>query len=852
MTTSSNPIASQLARSFHSLLQVLLGMVLLGLCNVAVLAQARDVVSFNSDWRFAKADVALAHEPAFDDSQWRALELPHDWGIEGAFDQALPGETAKLPYSGVGWYRKHFTVATNDSGCRFYLDVDGAMSDAKVWINGQPVGGWPYGYTSWRVDLTPHVRSGGENVVAIRLDNPDQSSRWYPGGGIYRNVWLVKAAPIHIAHWGVQVISEVAADGSAAIAVKTEVENHASQTAAVSLRNDIYELDARGRRGKSAQAVQVANRAPAAAIPPGQSSVLSDAVRLRNPKLWRLEAPQRYVLVTTVSADGRVVDVVETPFGIRTIRFTPREGFLLNGRLTEINGVCLHHDLGALGAAFNLRARERQLELLKELGCNAVRTSHNPPEPELLELCDRMGFLVMEEAFDSWRMAKRTNDYHIWFDAWHGKDLRAMIRRDRNHPSIILWSLGNEVYEQREGTNAPLAAHLARIAHEEDPTRLVNMALHVVAASTNGFQNAVDVFGYNYTPFGYAAFRANNPTQPLIGSETSSCVSSRGEYFFPVSDNRKEGRVNFQCTSYDFAAPSWAMAPDVEFKAQDENPFVAGEFVWTGFDYLGEPTPFDNDTTNRLKFTDVALQARADADLTEFGKIRVPSRSSYFGIFDLCGFRKDRFYLYQSRWRPDLPMAHLLPHWNWPGRVGQVTPVHVYTSGDEAELFLNGKSLGRKRKAQFEYRLRWDDVVYAPGMLKVVTYKNGRRWATDTVTTTGAAKRLQLTTDRKEISSGTRDLAFITLAVIDREGQTVPRSRNRVRFGIKGPGEIIATDNGDATSHVSFVATEREAFNGLALAIVRARPGQRGTITVRAEADGLDSAAVRIKAQSSP
>jgi beta-galactosidase len=847
MTMSPNPISRWFAHGVHSLLHVLLGVVLLGLGNVAVMGQPRSVTSFNSDWRFVKADMATAYEPAFDDSQWRMLELPHDWGVEGAFDQALPGETAKLPYAGIGWYRKHFTVAASDSGSRCYLDVDGAMSDASVWINGVEVGGWAYGYTSWRVNLTPHLRFGGNNVLAIRLHNPDQSSRWYPGGGIYRNVWLVKTAPIHVAHWGVQVTSELAPDGSAAIAVKAEVENHTSQPAAVSVRNDLYELEASGRRGKSAQAVQVGNRDSWVAIPSGQSSISSDAVRLRNPKLWRLDAPQRHLLVTTVSAAGRVLDVVETPFGIRSIRFTAQAGFFLNNQRTEINGVCLHHDLGALGAACNLRARERQLELLKELGCNAIRTSHNPAEPELLDLCDRMGFLVMEEAFDSWRLAKRTNDYHIWFDAWHGKDLRAMIRRDRNHPSVILWSLGNEVYEQHEGTNAPLAVLLARLAHEEDATRPVNMALHIVAASTNGFQNAVDVFGYNYTPFGYGEFRRNNPTKPLIGSETSSCVSTRGAYFFPVSDNKKEGRVNFQCTSYDLAAPAWAMAPDVEFKAQDENPFVAGEFVWTGFDYLGEPTPFDNDTTNRLKFTDVALQARADVDLAECGKIRVPSRSSYFGIFDLCGFRKDRFYLYQSRWRPELPRAHILPHWNWPERAGQVTPVHVYTSGDEAELFLNGKSLGRQRKTALQYRLRWDDVIYQPGELKVVAFKNGKRWATDVVKTTGAPRSLRLTSDRKTISSASRDLAFVTLAVTDQSGAVVPRSGNSVRFRIEGPGKIVATDNGDATSHVPVRALERPAFNGLALAIVRANPGQSGTITVCAEADGLKGATVRIK-----
>ena len=397
--------------------------------------------------------------------------------------------------------------------------------------------------------------------------------------------------------------------------------------------------------------------------------------------------------------NGKVVDQVATNFGIRTIKFTADEGFLLNGKPTEIRGVCLHHDLGALAPRSTCAPASGNWRCSRTLGCNAIRASHNPLEPEFYDLCDRMGFLVMDEAFDAWQMAKRDNDYHVLFDDWAERDLRAMIRRDRNHPRVILWSLGNEVYEQRDGKNAPLAKSLADIAHEEDPTRPVNMALHVVDASTNGFQNAVDVFGYNYTPFGYAEFRKNNPTIPLIGSETSSCTSTRGEYFFPVDeDDKRSGRFDFQVTSYDYSAPKWAMAPDIEFHGQDENPFVAGEFVWTGFDYLGEPTPYDHRRHRDAQVHRYRAREAAANDLADDKKIHVPSRSSYFGIFDLCGFPKDRFYIYQARWRPELPMAHILPHWNWPERVGQVTPVHVYTSGDEAELFLNGRSLGRKQR----------------------------------------------------------------------------------------------------------------------------------------------------------
>jgi len=837
--------------------------------------------SFNSDWRFAKGDppgvgdqlsyaklksamlapagaqapVAEYAQPAFNDADWRPLNLPHDWGIEGPFLQEEPGETAKLPSAGVGWYRKHFEVPASDKGRQLFLDVDGAMSYANVWINGRYVGGWPYGYSSWRVDLTPWIQFGGENVIAIRLDNPPKSSRWYPGGGIYRNVWLVKTLPLHVAQWGTYVTTPEVTDEAATVNIDVTVDNRSTENATAKVSALIYSLSKDGKRATLPIAktepvtVEVANDSSATAV---------ISTQIPMPKLWSPERSHLYVADVAVFYGDRLLDQRETIFGVRTIAFTPNEGFLLNGKRTEIRGVCLHHDLGALGAAFNLRARQRQLEKLKDLGCNAVRTSHNPFEPEFYDLCDRMGFLVMDEAFDAWQMAKRDNDYHLLFDDWAERDLRAMIRRDRNHPSVILWSLGNEVYEQRDGKNAPLAQKLADIVHKEDPTRPVNMALHVVDASTNGFQNAVDVFGYNYTPFGYAEFRGNNPAIPLIGSETSSCTSSRGEYFFPVDEgDKRSGRFNYQVTSYDYSAPKWAMAPDVEFKAQDENPFVAGEFVWTGFDYLGEPTPYDTDlpatdATEMLKFTDPALEEQAADDLAKRQEIRVPSRSSYFGIFDLCGFPKDRYYIYQARWRPDLPMAHILPHWNWPERVGQVTPVHVYTSGDEAELFLNGRSLGRKKRGQNDYRLRWSDVVYEPGELKVVAYRYGAEWATDTVKTTGPPAALTVSADRSEIRSDAEDLSFVTVRVVDKDGNLVPRSNNLVRFTIEGPGEIVATDNGDPTSHEPFQRSHRKAFNGLALAIVRVNLGNSGKITLRAESAGLQGSSIQIDAAPHP
>jgi beta-galactosidase len=481
------------------------------------------------------------------------------------------------------------------------------------------------------------------------------------------------------------------------------------------------------------------------------------------------------------------------------------------------------------------------------MGCNAIRTSHNPPAPELLDLCDRLGFVVMDEAFDAWQMRKKRNDYNLLYNDWHEADVRAWLRRDRNHPCVILWSIGNEIPEQANPGHFNVARDLAEIVHSEDTTRPVTAGCNHTEAGYNGFQKIVDVFGYNYKPGEYAKFRAANPGLPLFASETSSCVSSRGEYFFPVSDDKSKGLADFQVSSYDLYAPPWAMPPDTEFRGQDKNAFVAGEFVWTGFDYLGEPTPYNADLSNLNNYSNPADKARAEKELQELGRIRTPSRSSYFGIVDLAGFPKDRYYLYQAHWRPDFPMAHILPHWNWPERVGQVTPVHVYTSGDEAELFLNGKSLGRKKKGPLEYRLRWDDVVYQPGELKVVAYQHGKKWATDVMKTTGPATKLLLAPDRAKFAADGRDLSFVTVKVADQAGLLVPRADNEIHFRVEGPGEIVATDNGDATSFESFQAPQHKAFNGLALVIVRAKAGQPGKITLIAESTGLKPATVTLR-----
>ncbi len=559
---------------------------------------------------------------------------------------------------------------------------------------------------------------------------------------------------------------------------------------------------------------------------------------MKNPKLWGpkpTQTPHLYKAITTLKLNGRVIDHYETTFGIRELQFDPEQGLLVNGEVVKLQGVNQHHDLGALGAAFNRRAAERQLELLQEMGCNAIRMAHNPPSPELLELTDRMGFLVVNEIFDSWERKKTPHDFHLIFPEWAEADTRSFVRRDRNHPSVIMWSYGNEVGEQytaEEG--AALAERLNRIVKEEDPTRPTTLSMNY-AKPNMPFPRVADVIGLNYQGEGirqepefegtdrirtvpqYDSFHAAYPEKVIFGSEVASSFSSRGVYLFPVTgestspvrDNRGGDSKRAQVSSYELYAVDFGSSPDKVFMMQDKHPFVAGGFVWTGWDHLGEPTPYYS------------------------------ARSSYCGIIDLAGFKKDRFYLYQSRWRPELPMVHILPHWNWSGREGEITPVHLFTSGDEAELFLNDKSLGRKKKGEFEYRIRWDDVRYEPGEIKAIAYKNGERWAEAIIATTEEPFSLQLVTDRRQIAADGKDLAFITLTVTDRKGRPVPDANVPVHFTIEGAGELVATDNGNPTDMTPFSSHDRVTFSGKCLVIVKGKASDPGSITVSATSPGL-------------
>lgn len=810
-----------------------------------------DVVSLNEGWTFARyglqADGTLREEPegmyatGWDDSSWRKLDVPHDFAIEGPFRMDLSGNTGRLPYQGIGWYRKSFVLDSTDADKRIYVDFDGVMAYAQVWLNGQYVGGWPYGYNSFRLDLTPYVRTGGENLLAVRTDTEKWESRWYPGAGIYRNVWLVKTGQVQVKHWSARMRTACLTESTARLDLSLEVENHLDKDVEAVVKGEVYELDSTdcfGRRVLRLPAQEVRLSARSA-----QAVKLED--ELDDYKRWDIGSPNRYVARLTVSVGGQVTDRYDVPFGIRETEFS-RQGFFLNGRKVALQGVCLHHDLGALGAAFNLSAQERQLRIMQEMGCNAIRTSHNPPAPELLDLADKMGLLVMDEAFDAWARGKRTWDYNKLYNEWHEKDLQAMVRRDWNHPSVIIWSIGNEVMEQRD---VEMTRHLAGIVRELDDTRPVTAGYN----NPNGGRDSnaareLDLMGVNYF-FGQQARWDEDERykdMPTVGTETSSCVSTRGVYF--MGDTL---RKNFQISSYDLDSPGWGCSPDRQFATNARFPHLLGEFVWTGFDYLGEPTPYNSDNTNLLNFrTDPSKQEELKKKLEELARIQPPSRSSYFGIVDLAGFPKDRYYLYQSHWRTELPMAHILPHWNWPDRIGQVVPVHVYTSGTEAELFVNGKSWGRRSKREGQdFRLVWDSVVYQPGSVRVVAYKNGQKWAEDEVQTTGEARKIRLEADRNSLDAGSRELAFVTVRLTDEEGRTVPTACCPLKFEVEGAGELVATDNGDPISFTPFQSAEREAFNGLALAIVRARKGAAGEIRVRVSGEGLEPAVLQLEAR---
>ena len=776
-------------------------------------AQPASRIPFNEGWTFTK------------DGQSKTVDLPHDWGVEGRFDISYPGETGKLPWWGKAEYRK--TLKVDEGGKHYFLDIDGAMSWSKVYCNGEFVTEWPYGYASYRADLTPFIKEG-DNEIKITLDNPEESSRWYPGGGIYRNVWLTKADAVGVDHWGTFMTTK----GDKAT-LQVTLRNFGAPVEGV-VRTEIY--------GYSGSALIASAETKVAAIDSG--TVVTQEFDMAGAARWSPDHPTLYVAVTTVLA-GSAENEYHTTFGIRDVEYR-EDGISIDGVKTFLKGVCLHHDAGALGAAWNTTAWERRLRMLKEMGCNAIRTSHNPPAPEFLDLCDRLGFVVMDELTDTWTVPKKKNGYALLFDKWAEKDLKAMIHRDRNHPSVILWSIGNETGEQGYPDLYHIPSHLTAICHAEDPTRQTSFGADNPWASDQEFRNTIDVYGFNYKPHLYAKFHEANPGKLYLGSETASTISTRGVYFFPIYENprgKEHSEKDFQVSSYDLHTVPWGQTPEQEWEYEDANPSCLGEFVWTGFDYLGEPTPYNNDLTILTNFHDPATKEKAERELAEKGSISTPSRSSYFGIIDLAGFPKDRFWLYKARWS-DETVLHLLPHWNWEGREGEVTPVHVYTNCDEVELFVNGESKGILERADKQYRLRWDDVVYQPGKIEAVGWKDGKKAATRTIRTAGAVRKVKLALEK---GFGEGDIYFIDAELTDKKGNFAPTACNELHFSIKGPGEILAVDAGDPTCLTPFRSDTINAFNGRASVIIKAKPGAKGRIVVTATSDGLKKARIRIK-----
>ena len=778
-------------------------------------------------WRFRRGDPVGAERPEFDGSNWEAIRVPHDWAISGPFDRdndvqltrvvedgeevatRHEGRTGCLPHVGVAWYRLELIMPGLAEGDRACVEFDGVMSHSTVYCNGKRVGGWPYGYTSFVVDVTGVVLAG-RNVLAVRVDNPPNSSRWYPGAGIYRHVRLIIADPIRIAHRGTRILTSDMSDSSATVEISTCLENSASP-ATVAVETEIR---APGGRvvAKTRQTVRVT-----AAL------TVSNKVILPEPELWSAEHPALYNCRTTIRQDGDIRDQQDVRFGVRSIEFDATRGFVINGRPDRFNGVCLHHDLGPLGAAVNVAAIRRQLRILKDMGCNAIRTAHNPPAAVFLDLCDEIGFYVIDEAFDEWRIAKCDNGYHTLFDEWAERDLRAMIARDRNHPCVVMWSLGNEVRDQRVPEGATTATWLNQICHDADPTRPTTAAFHEPEqAIKNGLAAAVDIPGWNYEPNTYSLLRQEHPEWPIYGSETASCLSSRGEYYLPADEEKPPSRHNLQVNSFDLCTTHWASTPDQEFSALDENPTVMGEFVWTGFDYLGEPTPYAT----------------------------WPSRSSYFGIVDLGGIPKSRYWLYKSRWSHDR-VLYIHPHWTWPGVEGQAIPVHCYTNCASVELFVNGVSYGRRDKSpktlMNRHRIVWPAVAYEPGELRAVGYdEKGQAVEEATRRTAGSPARVVLHADRQAIAGNGVDMVFIHASVRDSLGVIAPNASNHILFSITGPGAIEGVCNGDPTDLHPLAGNEVPAFHGECVAYVRSTV-EAGRLEIRGDSKSLEPGVLSVE-----
>ncbi len=800
----------------------------MGFCLALNLHAQRSEYLLEKGWKFTKGEVSNAEMPAFNDAKWETVDIPHDWAIFGPFDKnndlqnvavtqnfetqasLKTGRTGGLPYVGIGWYR---TTFHSTPGKQTTLIFDGAMSEARVFVNGKEACFWPCGYNSFYCDVTSLVNEDGKNnTLAVRLENRPQSSRWYPGAGLYRNVHVVTTEKIHVPVWGTQITTPYVKDEYASVCLRTTILN-AGKTE-LTVVTDIMDADGQVVSTKTNKGV----------INHGQPFTQNFIVE--RPKLWSPETPVLYKAVSKIYSGDTLLDTYSTRFGIRTIEYIADKGFYLNGKRRKFQGVCNHHDLGPLGAAINVAALRHQLTLLKEMGCDAIRTSHNMPAPELVELCDEMGFMMMLEPFDEWDIAKCDNGYHRFFNEWAEKDMVNMLRQYRNNPCVVMWSIGNEVPTQWSPEGYKVAKFLQDICHREDPTRPVTCGMdQVKSVLANGFAAMLDIPGLNYRAHLYDEAYERLPQNIILGSETSSTVSSRGVYKFPVE--RKAGAMydDHQSSSYDLEYCNWSNIPDIDFARAEDHEWTIGQFVWTGFDYLGEPSPYD---TNAW-----------------------PNHSSMFGIIDLASIPKDRYYLYRSVWNKEAETLHILPHWNWEGREGEKTPVFVYTNYPSAELFINGKSYGRQTKhkngtVENRYRLMWHDAVYQPGEVRVVAYdEQGNPVAEKTVRTAGKPHHIELVTDRSSLQADGQDLAYVTLRIVDKDGNLCPNDGRLVSFKVKGAGKYRASANGDPTCLDLFHKPEMHAFGGMLTVIVQS--GEKtGEIELQATAKGIKTGTIRI------
>ncbi|MBN1926089.1 MAG: DUF4982 domain-containing protein [Prolixibacteraceae bacterium] len=779
----------------------------------------RTRIDFNSGWKFQLADDSLSFQFDFDDQKWRNINLPHDWSIEGEFDENNGTKAAggALP-AGIGWYRKHFTIDESENDKLFFIDFDGVYRNSEVWINGFYLGKRPFGYMGFRYELTPFLHFGDSmNVIAVRVDNSLQpNSRWYTGSGIYRNVWLVSTEEVHLAHWGTTITTSNIRHHEATVSVGMKVENNALSSKNVKLKVTI--INPQGRIEEKSEKKVVIDRKYT-----GQFHFT-----IPFPQLWSFNTPNLYHARIEIFEKGKLTDEQNTSFGIREFHFDAQKGFFLNGENIKLKGVNNHHDLGALGAAFNRRAAQRQLEILKEMGCNAIRTAHNPPAPELLDLCDEMGFFVMDEAFDCWAKKKMKHDYHEDWDEWHIRDLQDMVLRDRNHPSVMVWSIGNEIREQFDSTGLTIADELVKAVKYIDDTRPVTCALTENNPDKNFIwqSKALDVLSFNYKHNDYPDLPNRFPGEAFIASENMSAFATRGVYNQPSDSIRiwpeaynvpiKNPNPDFTCSAYDNVHAYWGATHEDTWKMVKKLDFISGMFIWSGFDFIGEPEPYG-----------------------------WPAKSSYYGVIDLCGFPKDAYYFYQSEWS-DKTMLHLFPHWNW--NEGETIDLCAYyNNANEVELFINGESKGIQFKTDEKLHAMWR-VSYQPGTIMAVTRKNGIEVMRKSINTAGEPSKIELTADRNEISADGYDLSFVTVKVFDIEGNLVPYADNLIQFDIEGEGFIAGVDNGYQASHESFKAYHRKAYNGMCLAIIQ-NMGKEGIIKLKASSEGLESASIQIVAK---